>query len=77
MAGDAEPHAFRADRFFQFADDVSFGPHLGRGPIGVRTVVHGEPVVVFGDGNHVPGSRFVEQLGPLLGVEPGGRQAGE
>ena len=76
MAGYAESHAFRADRFCQFADNVSFRSHLGRGPIRVRTVVHGEPVVVFGDGNHVPGSRFVKQVGPLVGVKSGGRQAG-
>ena len=74
MAGYPESHSFRTDRFGQLTDDVSLGPHLGRGPIRVRAIVHGKPVVVFGDGNHVLGSRFVKQLGPRVGVEPGSRQ---
>src|ERR687897_743771 len=58
-----------ARRLGQVSDHVSLGSHRGGLPATPVSVVHGEAVMVFGNGYDEVGSRLTEQLHPLSRVE--------
>ena len=69
MAGDAKVQAFGADGLGEGGDDVLLRAHLGRVPMGVVRVIHGESVVMLGDGHDVTGAGILEEFRPRHGVE--------
>ena len=69
VAGDAEYHALLPGRRGQLADDIALRPHLGRGPVAQRAVVHREPVVMLRHGDDELRARPAEQIGPCGRVE--------
>ena len=53
MGGGAEVQAFGADCFGEIAPEIALGAHFGGGPVGEAGVVHGEAVVMLGNGNDI------------------------
>gem|GEM_PF-5543590 len=70
VRGNPQHHAALAHRSGQLAHHVSAGPHLRGVPPGEAAGVHGEAVVVLGDGHDVLRSGLQEQVRPLVGIEP-------
>ena len=74
MEGGDELHVPRLDGPLQLAHHVALRPHLGRVPVRVPGVPHGEAVVVLGHGAGKFRPRLGEQIGPLVGIEVLGRE---
>src|SRR5208283_1893758 len=65
----AQAEAPFAQGFGEFTIHIAVGAHLYGGPIGDAAVIHGEAIVVFKDGNDVPGASGLKELGPLDRIE--------
>src|ERR1700722_6822176 len=71
MRGGPEVQALLANGGGQLAHDVLLRSHFGGAIVGETAIVHGEAVVMFGDGHYELRAGFAEEFGPLVGVEFG------
>ena len=60
MRGCAEMQPGGAHGFLQVTDHVPLRPHFRGAPIAEVRIVHGESIMVFSHGDHVPGAGFPE-----------------